>query len=61
MSWLPGDYFKNLFAQSIVIVARKKEDRETASRLPRAYAPAGDWERIEGVGTSTPQELELTP
>ncbi len=61
MSWLPGAYFKNLFAQSIVVVARKKEDRDTASRMPLAYAPAGDWERIEGVGTSTQQELELTP
>ncbi len=60
MSWLPGAYFKNLFAQSIVVVARKKEDRETASRMPRAYAPAGNWERIEAVGTSAPQELELT-
>lgn len=60
MSRLPGTYFKNLFAQSIVLVARKIEDRETASRIPRAYAPAADWERIEGVGTSKRHELELT-
>jgi predicted SAM-dependent methyltransferase len=61
MSRLPGAYFKNLFAQSIVLVARKKENRETASRMPRAYAPSEDWERIDGVGTRKSQELELTP
>lgn len=60
LSQLPCPYFKNLFAQTIVLVARKKEDRETASRMPRAYAPAVEWERIEGVGTSEMQELELT-
>jgi predicted SAM-dependent methyltransferase len=61
MSRLPGAYFKNLFAQSIVLVARKKENRNTASRMPRAYAPAGDWERIEGLGADDHHEQELTP
>lgn len=61
LSRLPGSYFKNLFAQTIVIVARKTEDRETASRMPRAYAGDGDWERIEGGSPSGPQELELNP
>lgn len=47
LSWLPGSYFKNLFAQTIVVVARKVEDRSTASRLPSAYAPSPEWEYIE--------------
>ncbi|QYJ00062.1 methyltransferase domain-containing protein [Thalassovita mediterranea] len=61
LSRLPGKYFSNVFAQSIVIVARKVENRKTASRLPKAYAPAGDWELIDNLSDGTSQELELTP
>ena len=44
LSRLPGLYFKNLFSQSIVVVARKCEDRVTASRLPLCYSYSDQWE-----------------
>jgi hypothetical protein len=61
LSWLPGKYFKNLFAQTIVVVARKVEDRSTASRLPRAYVASAEWERIDAVGPPSWHDLEITP
>lgn len=41
-------YLKQKFAQTLCVVARKIEDRTTASRLPRCYAPDSGWERIDG-------------
>lgn len=46
---LGGRYLKNKFAQTLCVVARKVEDRETASRLPRCYSREAGWERIDGV------------
>lgn len=42
-------YLKDKFAQTICVVARKIEDRQSASRLPRCYAPDAGWERIDGA------------
>ncbi|MEC9344710.1 MAG: methyltransferase domain-containing protein [Pseudomonadota bacterium] len=47
---MPGSYMTQKFSQSLVVVARKTEDRATASRLPRVYVPGNMWELIDGVG-----------
>ncbi len=44
-------YLKNKFAQTLCVVARKVEDRDSASRLPRCYAREAGWERIDGADT----------
>jgi len=41
-------YLKQKLAQTLCVVARKIEDRTTASRLPRCYADDQGWERIDG-------------
>jgi len=41
-------YLKQKLAQTVCVVARKVEDRTTASRLPRCYADDAGWERIDG-------------
>lgn len=46
---LPGRYFRDKFAQTIVVVARKVEERTEASRLPKACEPSAQWERIVGA------------
>jgi SAM-dependent methyltransferase len=57
---LGGRYMKNKFAQTLCVVARKVEDRETASRLPRCYARESGWERIDGVAAeSDPAAVDL--
>jgi SAM-dependent methyltransferase len=43
---LPHRYFRDKFAQTIVVVARKVEDRNQASRLPKAYEPSPHWEHM---------------
>ena len=43
----PVPYFRNKFSQTIVVVARKTEDRSAASRLPSVYAPSDSWEQLE--------------
>lgn len=43
----PSKYLKDKFAQTIVVVARKVEQRRNASRLPKAYSPSPDWEHVD--------------
>lgn len=43
----PSKYLKDKFSQTLVVVARKVEDRHTASRLPKAYEHSPDWERVD--------------
>lgn len=40
-------YLKDKFAQTLCVVARKIESRDSASRLPRVYSPEAGWERVE--------------
>ncbi len=40
-------YLKDKLAQTLCVVARKTEDRESAARLPRVYAPQAGWERVD--------------
>ncbi|MEO1102237.1 MAG: methyltransferase domain-containing protein [Pseudomonadota bacterium] len=62
MAELPGRYFKDKFGQSLVVVARKAEDRDTASRRPKAYAPSPHWEDIDDIANSAvAPQLELEP
>lgn len=42
-------YLKDKLAQTLCVVARKVEARDTASRLPRCYAPDAGWEAIDGA------------
>jgi hypothetical protein len=40
-------YLKDKLAQTLCIVARKVEERSTASRLPRVYAAQPGWDNVE--------------
>lgn len=46
---LPFEYARAKFCQTLVIVGRKIEDRKAAIRLPKACAPDGLWENVDGV------------
>ena len=49
LSALPGRYSKAKFAQTLVVVARKVEDRATAKALPSALRADGPWEFVDGL------------
>ncbi len=46
---LGSRYLKDKFAQTVCVVGRKIEHRQTASRLPRCFARQSGWERIDGA------------
>lgn len=43
----PSTYLKDKFSQTLVVVGRKIEDRDTASRLPVSYERSSSWERVD--------------
>ena len=49
---LPSRYLGEKFNQSLHVIARKVEDREVASRLPKVYVPSPDWELIAQSSTA---------
>jgi hypothetical protein len=58
---LPSRYFRDKFAQTIVVVARKVEERSEASRLPKAYEPSAQWERMAGAPASAQAQRAIEP
>lgn len=50
MERVPVRAVSERFSQTLVVVARKREDRRTATRLPAVYAPGPMWELIDGQG-----------
>ncbi len=53
LSLIGNRYMKTKFAQCLCVVARKVEDRDAANRLPKAYVPNVDWERIAAADETT--------
>lgn len=47
MARIPHRYFEQKFCRTLFVVARKIEDRKTASRLPQCYAPGDEWDFID--------------
>lgn len=56
---LPGRFFRDKFAQTLVVVARKVQERTEAARLPKAYEPSAQWEHII-AGAVTAQTPRVT-
>ena len=44
---IPLRYFQQKFCRTLFVIARKVEDRNTASRLPACYAPGDEWDFID--------------
>lgn len=44
---IPLTYFQQKFCRTLFVVARKVEERSTASRLPLSYAPGDEWDFID--------------
>lgn len=55
----PNPYLRAKFSQTLVVVGRKVESRATASRLPKAYSPDPDWERVDQKLGDAPGEAPI--
>jgi hypothetical protein len=62
--FIGSQYLKNKLAQTLCVVARKTQHRQSASRLPKVYAHEPGWELVDGfegaVRASAPVEPEET-